>query len=96
MSGSSFTSFDFLFQSTHPIRDATVIPFNLMLNSMSYFNPRIPLGMRRNFEGYYSDNSDFNPRIPLGMRRLDNHAGPDLVLNFNPRIPLGMRPRYLA
>ena len=35
-----------LFQSTHPIRDATMI-FPSFTTSAFYFNPRIPLGMRR-------------------------------------------------
>ena len=35
-----------LFQSTHPVWDATV-PWSVRLGWLPYFNPRIPYGMRR-------------------------------------------------
>ena len=58
-----------VFQSTHPIRDATWMG-KYLTSVNGDFNPRIPLGMR-----LYRLPADtcarryFNPRIPLGMRQ---------------------------
>ena len=59
----------------------------------SYFNPRIPCGMRLpDDESEEDDDYYFNPRIPCGMRPV-----PFLLflssIYFNPRIPCGMRRR---
>ena len=66
-----------LFQSTHPVWDATF--FNK--GHVSYaknFNPRIPYGMRPGRDGRGRFDRDFNPRIPYGMRpncsRKPNHG----------------------
>ena len=57
-----------LFQSTHPLRGATMVRPQLILPP-SYFNPRTPCGVRparrkRRGQGLY----DFNPRTPCGVR----------------------------
>ena len=58
-----------LFQSTHPMRDATQIRSCFRILFSRYFNPRIPCGMRHELE-YHQDITTkyFNPRIPCGMR----------------------------
>ena len=57
-----------LFQSTHPLRDATrgtEVYTGLMIN----FNPRTPYGMRpRCLFTPKFHSIDFNPRTPYGMR----------------------------
>ena len=68
----------FWFQSTHPLRDATLMirySFKRLIN----FNPRTPYGMRlpSTHEEWLADN--FNPRTPYGMRLLDK------FLKFNVR-----------
>ena len=57
----------------------------------SYFNPRIPQGMRRSTKRREAMKWDFNPRIPQGMRPIVR-AAMEQTENFNPRIPQGMRP----
>ena len=58
-----------LFQSTHPVWDATGSTAPCVAKR-KYFNPRIPYGMRpaRSRSARFLWN--FNPRIPYGMRRL--------------------------
>ena len=41
----------------------------LIAASITYFNPRIPCGMRRSGTIYLEASTDFNPRIPCGMRQ---------------------------
>ena len=57
-----------LFQSTHPLRDATVIAFWIAILILN-FNPRTPYGMRHGRT--YAECIHcryFNPRTPYGMR----------------------------
>ena len=77
-----------LFQSTHPVWDATRI-MALWCDTVN-FNPRIPYGMRRPTARAWSASSHFNPRIPYGMRRPTARAW-SASSHFNPRIPYGMR-----
>ena len=61
------------FQSTHPLRDATITS-SIYANNQQNFNPRTPYGMRR-----YAGNlfwrwwCNFNPRTPYGMRQLEKN-----------------------
>ena len=79
------------FQSTHPMRDATIIGGTELIRSNN-FNPRIPCGMRHVSKLPLLLREYFNPRIPCGMRRTRATTiwyGNDY---FNPRFPCGMRP----
>ena len=58
----SFTFF--VFQSTHPLRDATSYSFCQDLY-FYYFNPRTPYGMRRRLEAYNDDVLIFQSTHPL-------------------------------
>ena len=78
------------FQSTHPLRDATLHP--CLLNCISTnFNPRTPYGMRP--KQFYRDAvcRYFNPRTPYGMRLSFQALTCPHLTNFNPRTPYGMR-----
>ena len=57
-----------IFQSTHPVWDATLMAFQRSY-PIAYFNPRIPYGMRPSSYCACPSFSNFNPRIPYGMRR---------------------------
>ena len=52
------------FQSTHPLRGATLI-LNLFLNSVSHFNPRTPCGVRLAAVTVYSEIEDISIHAPL-------------------------------
>ena len=57
------------FQSTHPLRDATLTYYDIII-SVKNFNPRTPYGMRRCASiGCISISVYFNPRTPYGMRQ---------------------------
>ena len=56
-----------LFQSTHPMRGATV-PLQGGACCQSYFNPRTPCGVRRINSTSTRHGWDFNPRTPCGVR----------------------------
>ena len=87
------TKTDALFQSTHPMRDATNSA-DMRTAADWYFNPRIPCGMRRPIE------LSVLTFITISIHA--SHAGCDLSYgrwrhstdNFNPRIPCGMRQNY--
>ena len=81
------------FQSTHPVWDATRSA--RPLPRRSYFNPRIPYGMRPPARIMAWCSTNFNPRIPYGMRRHVS-ADPAAAAYFNPRIPYGMRLIFLS
>ena len=80
-----------LFQSTHPLRDATTVK---VLRECGYtdFNPRTPYGMRpialfRQFVLVL-----FQSTHPLRDATHVISYDYDCILNFNPRTPYGMRP----
>ena len=77
------------FQSTHPVWDATSLQSKSPTKG-TYFNPRIPYGMRPVILPIILRFSYFNPRIPYGMRRLPLPSW-TRRWHFNPRIPYGMR-----
>ena len=62
-----------LFQSTLPVRGATVCP-EAREHVASDFNPRSPCGERRFYGDYTTEASYFNPRSPCGERRHLIHA----------------------
>ena len=70
----TFGKFKKIFQSTHPMRDATV-NFDIVILIALYFNPRIPCGMRRKyghaFEYFFQD-------ISIHA----SHAGCDMSLSI--------------
>ena len=55
------------FQSTHPLRGATVST-TIRKTSLSHFNPRTPCGVRRLYPHADCAGRDFNPRTPCGVR----------------------------
>jgi len=61
------------FQSTHPMRDATVRAAAVDTSGHN-FNPRIPCGMRLAGPLTRGGFRNFNPRIPCGMRLGTNKA----------------------
>ena len=78
------------FQSTHPMRGATILP-GALISNLTDFNPRTPCGVRLKFRP---------PVPPAGRISIHApHAGcdqkhdPGLLLhyNFNPRTPCGVR-----
>ena len=82
---------DFLFQSTPPVRGAT-LRHTKRCAGRRHFNPRPPCGGR--LATYWRSlplPQHFNPRPPCGGRR---HIRPehDRITNFNPRPPCGGRP----
>ena len=83
-----------IFQSTHPLRDATYVVRDDDEDNVD-FNPRTPYGMRHSLIGKINDVPDFNPRTPYGMRQC---ASITLYRNghFNPRTPYGMRPSIFS
>ena len=58
---------DYRFQSTRPMRDATVAGVEL-LKWYSDFNPRVPCGTRRQPLWAWPHAFNFNPRVPCGTR----------------------------
>ena len=83
---------DIQFQSTRPIRGATLTPS--ACSQRSYFNPRAPYGARPAEGPVRQDRgTDFNPRAPYGARRWAPFSGgPGRY--FNPRAPYGARPPW--
>ena len=79
-----------IFQSTHPLRDATVMEF-VVLKSIR-FQSTHPLRDATKLKGAHIINyDDFNPRTPYGMRQRGQPYA-NYSRNFNPRTPYGMRP----
>ena len=87
--GDFYVSGKYVFQSTHPMRDATCSPWNL---AQVYF-----ISIHASHAGcdLFSCKADVLTRISIHA----SHAGCDTVksekkshkINFNPRIPCGMR-----
>ena len=79
------------FQSTHPVRGATVLLRGAGKKGR-YFNPRTPCGVRPREARMPGETKHFNPRTPCGVR---HRTFWELYyeLHFNPRTPCGVRRR---
>ncbi len=79
----------FKFQSTHPLRGATV--FRYTNEGRDIFQSTHPLrGATPPPQRPKRNGMDFNPRTPCGVRRRGGRAG-DACRHFNPRTPCGVR-----
>ena len=80
------------FQSTLPVRGATIL-LNMILLLMTNFNPRSPCGERllQHFN-WITTHCNFNPRSPCGERLRKFFVYCKFFLYFNPRSPCGERP----
>ena len=81
-----------VFQSTHPLRDATLNVFNFFIFRPD-FNPRTPYGMRRIATIINSYIYQFQSTHPLRDATISRWDLTSLTSNFNPRTPYGMRRR---
>ena len=80
-----------VFQSTHPLRDATPACSKGTL-SQSDFNPRTPYGMRLYIYCIVLNLVIFQSTHPLrDATLLDSSSTTSQFSNFNPRTPYGMR-----
>ena len=80
-----------LFQSTHPVWDATQEGVHTIGKSgISIHASRMGCDTKSE-QIHQRVSTNFNPRIPYGMRlaAVENN---NVAKNFNPRIPYGMRP----
>ena len=83
------------FQSTHPARDATCLGAP-KTPKLSYFNPRIPRGMRRRESPRDCKNNHISIHASReGCDQLSDDC-PIVSIDFNPRIPRGMRQNLLC
>ena len=79
-----------IFQSTHPLRDATIRVNDFVLaKDISIHAPLTGCDNYRH--GYRFCKSNFNPRTPYGMRQKKEVNNECQLLYFNPRTPYGMR-----
>ena len=71
---------DMIFQSTHPLRGATLSP-RFPKRCLWNFNPRTPCGVRLSQFSGRPQASDFNPRTPCGVRprRAGRSRAPDAI-----------------
>ena len=79
-----------IFQSTHPLRDATYLNLVMSLAETRFQSTHPLRDATWDVRHRQERQSNFNPRTPYGMRPLD----PSEVArqtNFNPRTPYGMR-----
>ena len=91
LAGSRLSNTRTIFQSTHPLRGATVLLTD-RLRSTEYFNPRTPCGVRPIlFQNLNRTLSNFNPRPPCGVRLIAISGSFSCVSYFNPRTPCGVR-----
>ena len=84
-----FTVTIIVFQSTHPLRGATICKV-LIVMLYRYFNPRTPCGVRLIIRQCCGGLMHFNPRTPCGVR-LVSCASSINSSDFNPRTPCGVR-----
>ena len=88
---SSFCRSTFGFQSTRPLRGATLIA-HIIRAAKQHFNPRAPCGARRDpFVCRCPPRPHFNPRAPCGARLYCSPSVDHTHPNFNPRAPCGAR-----
>ena len=78
-----------IFQSTHPLRDATSMQLWWIMNQIISIHAPLT-GCDRNSLARWSNAYNFNPRTPYGMR-LNSLVKGSCENNFNPRTPYGMR-----
>ena len=81
----------FRFQSTLPMRGATVEIQRKRLESLN-FNPRSPCGERRCIYWLLSSNHDISIHAPHAGSDSISYSFPCRTCNFNPRSPCGERP----
>ena len=81
---------DNVFQSTHPVWDATV-PWDMGYRDIVISIHASRMGCDDLSSAHQPKATDFNPRIPYGMRPGPQHRFRQQCY-FNPRIPYGMRP----
>ena len=82
------------FQSTHPLRGATISDCRYILDEL-HFNPRTPCGVRPAPRWKPATAPRyFNPRTPCGVR-LRRLPSVTYSRDFNPRTPCGVRRRRL-
>ena len=67
---------DSQFQSTHPVRGATIF-VHLFTPNERNFNPRTPCGVRPPTRASSTRPPNFNPRTPCGVRRLPSSDAND-------------------
>ena len=79
----------FVFQSTHPVWDATLSLPRSCKRRLT-FQSTHPVWDATDCLIRDNHRANFNPRIPYGMRRL-TAASTAAAADFNPRIPYGMR-----
>ena len=80
-----------LFQSTHPLRDATV-RYIYKSYPNANFNPRTPYGMRLYYHDINLSPALFQSTHPLRDATSATYEEIACWLDFNPRTPYGMRP----
>ena len=78
------------FQSTRPMRDAT-LSIQFASCNQSYFNPRVPCGTRRFSIRTLSALIDISIHASHAGRDVNGVALRVLYMNFNPRVPCGTR-----
>ena len=79
-----------VFQSTHPLRDATFHVFIYDLRHVN-FNPRTPYGMRQSTSFYQSQVLIISIHAPLTGCDFNKNGSNGQYGDFNPRTPYGMR-----
>ena len=79
-----------IFQSTHPLRDATFYK-EMNINEIKYFNPRTPYGMRQSTSFYQSQVLIISIHAPLTGCDFNKNGSNGQYGDFNPRTPYGMR-----
>ena len=83
-----------IFQSTHPLRDATpLISFDIAV--FNDFNPRTPYGMRPHGNGHCLVFFLISIHAPLTGCDKNVRKNRQSEKNFNPRTPYGMRHNYI-
>ena len=81
-----------IFQSTHPLRGATLIKV-ITIADDAVISIHAPLaGCDRHKWECFIRTQHFNPRTPCGVRQLTSSSIP-AIANFNPRTPCGVRHR---
>ena len=69
---------DSKFQSTHPLRGATISDCRYILDEL-HFNPRTPCGVRRISAVSGDFLANFNPRTPCGVRHFTSATTPGRI-----------------
>ena len=81
----------YVFQSTHPLRGATILSMSAE-GICQHFNPRTPCGVRLTGPALPSRALLFQSTHPLRGATPPRSPGSAAMSNFNPRTPCGVRP----